>query len=54
MPENFCDGWGLIVCRCAGDFCLCGMNQEECPGCEACESVDLEYDAYVEDHRNEC
>lgn len=35
--ECICDGSGILACRCGGDFCLCGTDGEECPGCDECE-----------------
>lgn len=34
----YCDGWASLVCYCGGDLCVCGMDGEDCPGCEECES----------------
>lgn len=35
--EPCCGGTGFLHCECGGDFCACGMQMVECPGCCDCE-----------------
>ena len=44
-----CNGNGMIRCRCAGDFCICGMDGEECFGCALCEEQDADFMDYDDD-----
>jgi len=30
-----CHGNGIIICRCAGDSCACGMDHYDCPYCDS-------------------
>ena len=39
----------MIRCRCAGDFCICGMDGEECFGCALCEEQDADFMDYDDD-----
>jgi hypothetical protein len=44
MNIPHCDGFGIIRCRCGGDLCLCGLDQEQCEGCGACDPDDYDPD----------
>lgn len=37
---TLCKGSGYIACEECGDTCVCGMDGEPCPGCDACDYVD--------------
>ena len=41
--EDGCGGTGILHCFCGGDFCACGDDEVECPGCEDCENADSEW-----------
>lgn len=43
--EARCDGFGMLLCRCGGDLCVCGDDGEDCYGCEKCEGRDEDVDA---------
>lgn len=40
--EAYCDGYGMMVCHCGGDLCVCGTDGEDCLGCEKCDREDEE------------
>lgn len=42
LNSPYCDGWGGLVCYCGGDNCVCGMDGEECPGCDECRNDDCD------------
>jgi hypothetical protein len=31
-----CEGSRFIVCYCGGDLCVCGLDGEDCLGCDDC------------------
>lgn len=35
-----CNGLGTLDCYCGGDLCVCGMDGQDCFGCEKCEDRD--------------
>lgn len=38
-----CDGTGIVVCDCAGDFCACAVQGAAiCPGCPSCRRPEPE------------
>jgi hypothetical protein len=43
-----CNGDGIIDCFCGGDLCVCGLDGDQCPGCEECEAAEREWN-YEED-----
>jgi hypothetical protein len=45
--EAYCDGYGMLVCHCGGDLCVCGEDGQDCYGCEKCAGRDE--DEYLED-----
>lgn len=44
MEDAICNGHGILRCRCCGDLCLCGLDGEECYGCDKCERPDELYE----------
>lgn len=40
--EAYCDGYGMLVCHCGGDLCVCGEDGQDCYGCEKCAGRDEE------------
>jgi hypothetical protein len=43
--EESCGGTGVLNCFCGGDFCVCGMEEMPCYGCEDCRDLEVEDDA---------
>lgn len=35
--EDACGGTRWLNCFCGGDFCACGEEGADCPGCEDCD-----------------
>ena len=36
-----CSG-GIMICRCGGDTCFCGLDGQACLGCDKCDGPDDE------------